>query len=77
MELAEIKRSLGKPVRLVLKRHNVDENYVLSGCILRLNKEKESFFYQAELIEMGTGTVIIAALEDVLPADGKIPEKRN
>ena len=67
MELPEIKRNLGKPVRLVLKRHYVDGKYILSGCMLRLNREKTGFFYQAELQEPGTGTVIMAALDDVYP----------
>ncbi len=73
MELPEIKRNLEKPVRLVLKRHYVDGKYILSGCILRMNRERTGFFYQAELREISTGTVIVAALEDVYPLNGKTP----
>lgn len=64
MDISRVKYNLGQTVRLVLPRHYVDGEYLLSGCILRKNENGE-FFYQAELTEAKTGSVIIAKLENI------------
>lgn len=64
MDISRVKYNLGRSVRFVLPRHYVDGEYLLSGCILRKN-ENEDFFYQAELTEAKTGSVIIAKLENI------------
>lgn len=64
MDISRVKYNLGQPVRLMLPRHFVDGKYLLSGCIFR-KKENGDFFYQAELTEVKTGTVIIASLENI------------
>lgn len=64
MDISRVKYNLGQRVRLVLPRHYVDGEYLLTGCILRRN-EDGGFFYQAELSEADTGSVIIAGLEDI------------
>lgn len=64
MELSEVKFNLGKHVRLKLARHYIDKEYILTGCILR-KKSDGSFFYQAELADLETGSLIIAGLENI------------
>lgn len=64
MELSEVKYNLGKPVRLSLPMHSIDEEYLLTGCILR-TKSTGEFFYQAELTDLKSNSVIIASLGDV------------
>lgn len=64
MEIGEVKYKLGKPVRLSLPRHYVDGEYLLTGCILR-KKSTGEFFYQAELADMVSGSLVIASLGDV------------
>ena len=64
MELGEVKYNLGKPVRLSLPRHYVDGEYILTGCILR-KKSTGEFFYQAELTDMASGSLVIASLDDI------------
>lgn len=64
MELGEVKYNLGKPVRLKLPRHYVDNEYLLTGCILR-KKTNGEYFYQAELSDMESKSIVIAALGDI------------
>lgn len=64
MKLSEIKYNLGKPVHLKLSRHYVDKDYFLTGCILR-KKSTGEFFYQAELSDMESKSIVIASLDDV------------
>ncbi|MGN0692918.1 MAG: hypothetical protein ACI4K7_11265 [Oscillospiraceae bacterium] len=65
MELSEVKYNLGKPVRLSLPMHSIDnKKYLLTGCILRMRSTGE-FFYQAELTDLKSDSVIIASLGDV------------
>ena len=64
MKLGEVKYNLGKPVRLRLPRHYVDGEYLLTGCILR-KKSTGEFFYQAELADKVSGSLVIASLGDV------------
>lgn len=64
MDISRVKYNLGQTVRLVLPRHYVDGEYLLSGCILRKNENGE-FFYQAELTDVNSRAVIIAKLENI------------
>lgn len=64
MELTEVKYNLGKPVRLQLARYYVDKEYLLTGCILR-KKSNGEYFYQAELSDMKSKSIVIAALGDI------------
>lgn len=66
MEIGQVKYNLGKPVRLSLPRHYVDGDgeYLLTGCILR-KKSTGEFFYQAELTDTASGSLIIASLDDI------------
>lgn len=64
MEIGEVKYNLGKPVILTLSRHYVNEEYLLTGCILR-KKPTGEFFYQAELTDKASGSLVIASLDDV------------
>ena len=69
MELGEVKYNLGKPVRLKLPRHYVDKEYLLTGCILR-KKTNGEYFYQAELSDMESNSIVIAALGDISAVKG-------
>lgn len=69
MELGEVKYNLGKPVRLKLPRHYVDKEYLLTGCILR-KKTNGEYFYQAELSDMESKSIVIAALGDISAVKG-------
>ena len=64
MDLGKVKYNLGKFVRLSLPRHYVDGEYILTGCILR-KKSTGEFFYQAELTDMASGSLVIASLDDI------------
>ena len=61
MDISRVKYNLGKLVRLQLSRHYVNGEYLLTGCIIRKNKKNE-FFYQAELTELDSKSIIIAEL---------------
>ena len=66
MELKQVKYNLNKPVRLTLRRHNVNgKHFILTGCIIRRKKDTGDFYYQAEVSEVKTGTVYIVALGDI------------
>lgn len=69
MELSEVKYNLGKPVRLQLSRHYVDKEYLLTGCILR-KKPTGEFFYQAELSDIASKSIVIASLDDISVESG-------
>lgn len=65
MKIEEVKRNLGKTVRLTLPRHYVDKDYVLTGCMIRKSPNGE-FFYQAELKDTSAPkSVIIVSLDNV------------
>lgn len=65
MEISELKYNLNKKVRLVLKRHYVDCEYVLTAGIIRRNDQTGEFFYQAELKDPANNSVSIVSLDDV------------
>jgi len=64
MDISRVKYTLGKLVRLKLPRHYVDGKYMLTGCIIRKDKRNE-YFYQAELTDTNSKSVIIAGLDDI------------
>ncbi len=64
MDISRVKYNLNKSVRLTLPRHYVDKDYILTGCIIRKNKHGK-YFYQAELSEPVTGSIVIAELGDI------------
>lgn len=61
MDISRVKYNLGKLVRLQLSRHYVNGEYLLTGCVIRKNKKNE-FFYQAELTEPDSKSIVIADL---------------
>ena len=61
MDISRVKYNLGKLVRLQLPRHYVDGKYLLTGCIIRKNN-KSDFFYQAELTEPDSKSIVISEL---------------
>jgi hypothetical protein len=66
MELKQVKYNLNKPVRLTLRRHNVNgEHFIFTGCIIRKKKDTGDFFYQAEVSETKTSTVYYTSLDDI------------
>lgn len=68
MDIKQVKYNLNKPVRLTLRRHNIDGNgFLLTGCIIRRKQNTGEFYYQAEVSEIKTGTVYIVALGDISP----------
>jgi hypothetical protein len=63
MDISEVKRNLNKPVRYVNKRLYIDADYVFKGCMIRRNKR--GFYYQAELEDANSRSVVIARLNDI------------
>ncbi len=68
MDISRVKYNLGKDVQLRLPRHYVDEKFLLSGCIIR-KKPTGEFFYQAELIDRKSGSIVIVSLRDIFEID--------
>lgn len=58
MELSRVKYKLNKAVSYK------GIKYRLTGCILRYN-EKDGYYYQAELQDMNTNSVLICKLDEV------------
>ncbi len=70
----EIKRNLGKRIRLTnAKLHIEGSEYILTGAVIRRNKNTGDFFYQAELQDLNNSrSILICRLEDI----EKLEEKR-
>ena len=64
MKIEEVKRNLNKMVRYKDSKNNIDNDYMLTGCIIRRDSKK-GFYYQVELQEKDTRSIVIASLEDV------------
>lgn len=64
MKLSEVKRNLGRKVRLILPQHNVDGEYILNSIIMKLDKNN-NFIYSVELLDMCNHSVTIAKLENI------------
>lgn len=66
MDIRQVKYNLNKPVRLTLRRHNIDgDDFILTGCIIRRNTKTGDFYYQAEVSETKTSTVYYTSLDDI------------
>ena len=64
MNIADVKANLNRNVRLEIPIHNIDAEYMLTGCVIRKN-ESGDFYYQAELKDLNSNSLVIAALENV------------
>lgn len=60
MTIGEVKKALGRRVTFR------GADYILTGCIIRLDGKTQQFFYQAELLDKTTNnSIVIARLEEV------------
>ena len=66
MELTEVKRALSNKVIFD------GVTYILTGCILRRDKNTNTFFYQAELSDIRARSVRIVKLEDIQVQGGEV-----
>lgn len=64
MELAQVKYALGHIVRVKIPSHYIDSRFILTGCMLRKN-DKGGYYYQAEVQDMESSSVMIVKLDDV------------
>lgn len=62
MELSQVKPNLNT----VVSYNNTA--YILTGCTIRKNKKTNEIFYQAELADIKTRSVLIARLSDIRTA---------
>lgn len=72
MDISEVKRNLGRRVRVMDDRLMLDGEYTLTGCIIRRD-DKFGFYYQVELTK--DHAVTITGLGNVFPIDMAPPEK--
>ena len=70
----EIKRNLGKRTFGLQMRVRIEgSEYILTGAVIRRNKNTGDFFYQAELQDLNSSrSILICRLEDI----EKLEEKR-
>lgn len=62
MKIEEVKKNLGRKVRY----KPTGGSYILTGCTLRLDLKRGSFFYQAELTDTAAqNSIMITRLEEV------------
>ncbi len=66
MELTEVKKNLNKVV--FVKNQHLDDTYILTGCIIRKDKNGE-FYYSVELKDLRLNSIAIARLEDIYTVD--------
>lgn len=64
MKLSEVKRNLGRKVKLLLPQHHVDCEYILNAIVMKLDKNN-NFIYSVELLDMCNHSVTIAKLENI------------
>lgn len=65
MKITEVKTYLNKSVRFISKKLNIDNNYLLTACILRQNSKGE-YYYLAELTDIKQkNSVIIVNLDEI------------
>ena len=62
MDIADVKKNLNKIV-LYANRDMQSSPYVFTGCILR--REKNNFYYQAELKDTKANSILIVELEAI------------
>lgn len=70
MDISRVKYNLGKAVRLKLPKCYIDSEYILTGCIIR-KKTSGEYFYQAELTDKISGSVLITSLGDIYEGEMK------
>lgn len=63
MDISRVKYNLNHIVRLIDKCHNLDAQYILTGCIIR--KRDSGFYYQAELKDINANSLVIADLNNI------------
>lgn len=74
MKIEEVKRNLNKKVHIKDGKNYLDNDYLFTGCILRLDSKK-GFYYQAELQDLKQGrSIMICKLEDVQPIESEVKE---
>lgn len=65
MKITEVKTYLNKSVRFISKKLNIDNDYLLTACILRQNSKGE-YYYLAELTDIKQkNSVIIVNLDEI------------
>lgn len=65
MKLSEVKKNLGRKVRLILPQHHIDGEYTLNAIVMRLEKNHRDFIYSVELLDGCNHSVVIAKLDDI------------
>lgn len=60
MQLAEVKSALNRPVIYGGTR------YILKGCMLRKNEKTNELYYQAEIADINSRSVLITRLSDII-----------
>lgn len=60
MQLAEVKSALNRPVIYGGTR------YILKGCTLRKNEKTNELYYQAEIADFNSRSVLITRLSDII-----------
>lgn len=63
MDIKEVKPNLNKNVLYINQKAGINSEYILTACIIRRNEK--GFFYQVELNDMKSNSIIIASLEDI------------
>lgn len=76
MDISEVKAALGKRVRFRDDRIFCDGEYILTGCIIRLN-EKGEFFYQAELQDVRQNKAVCITSLDKVTLERRSGHERN
>lgn len=65
MKIADVKTYLNKQVRFTSQKLKIDNNYILTACILRQN-DKGEYYYLAELTDIKQrNSVIIVNLNEI------------
>lgn len=65
MKITEVKAYMNKQVRYVSRKLNIDQQYILSACILRRNCKGE-YYYLAEIMDIKQKmSVLIVPLEEI------------
>lgn len=63
MDIKEVKPNLNKNVLYISQKAGINSEYILTACIIRRNEK--GFFYQVELRDIKSNSIIIASLEDI------------
>lgn len=63
MKAEEIRANLNKRVRYQSSKARIDSEYLLTGAIFR--RGDKGFYYQAELLDKNTNSIVICSLDDI------------